>query len=79
MEMKVASPDGMETQFFSVNGLKKRTKETVQIPVNIKQIKDKNNLLKSYDGPLETVIRYHEFFDKGGNFKSELMNFQYLA
>ena len=55
--------------------LKKRGKQTVHIPVDLKRIKDKPNYYESFTGPLETVIKYREFFDTSSRHRAQLLNF----
>ena len=64
-----------EDNSFFFNGLKKRSKQTVTIPVYLKKISDKPDFYDTYKGPLETVVRYREFFDETSKLKAELLNF----
>ena len=45
------------------------------IPVYLKKIKDKPDFYDTYKGPVETVVRYREFFDETSKLKAELINF----
>jgi hypothetical protein len=42
----------------------------VQIPVDLKKIPDKPNFFANYTKPLETVVRYREFFDNSSKLKA---------
>ena len=59
-----------EINNFYLNGFKKRSKQVVQIPVDLAKEDGKENFYHGYSGNLETVVRYHEFFDQSSRLKA---------
>ena len=47
---------------YFINGIKKRSSIVIEVPIEIENLPDNPNFLKTYEGNLETVIKYKEFY-----------------
>ena len=45
-----------------INGIKKRSSIVIEVPIEIENLPDNPNFFKTYEGNLETVIKYKEFY-----------------
>ena len=47
---------------YFINGIKKRSSLIIEVPVEIDNLPDNSSFFATYDGNLETVIKYKEFY-----------------
>ncbi len=47
---------------YFINGLKKRCSIVIEVPIEIENLPDNPKFFKTYEGNLETVIKYKEFY-----------------
>jgi len=55
---------------YFINGLKKRSSIFIEVPIEIENLPDNPNFFNTYEGNLETVIKYKEFYAQGNNYKN---------
>jgi hypothetical protein len=63
---------------YFINGLKKRSSIRIEVPIEIENIVENPGFFNNYEGNLETVIKYKEFFASGNDYKNQILIFKYL-
>ena len=62
---------------YFINGLKKRQSTIIQVPIDIENLQDNPNFFRTYEGNLETVIKYKEFYATGNDYKNQILIFKF--
>ena len=63
---------------YFINGIKKRSSLTIEVPVEIDNLPENPNFFATYEGNLETVIKYKEFYAQGNSYKNQILVFKPL-
>jgi len=67
--------DTNRNQFYYLNGIKKRSKQIIQVPISLEDPTNMKDFYKNYNGNLETNLKYKEFYGVGNTYKNQIMIF----